>query len=121
MKFTGVNQGPQAAARFVLNDKIFFTRVQYAVIRPCGPNAGKNALDSFKPTDRPHLAIAVGETNSVQLTWPLSFTSFALQSSSGLGAAPWQAINTAPTVQSNLNMIALQPTNTVYYRLTRPW
>jgi len=121
MKFNGVNQGPQAAARFVLNDKIFFTRVQYAVIRPCGPNAGKNALESFKPTDRPRLAIAVVDTNSVQLTWPISFTTFTLQSSAGLGAAQWQAINAAPTVQNNLNVITLQPTNTVYYRLTRPW
>ncbi|MGQ9590347.1 MAG: dockerin type I repeat-containing protein [Planctomycetota bacterium] len=45
VKFLGVNQGPQAAARFVLSGKIFFTRVRYAVIRPCGPWEGVNWLD----------------------------------------------------------------------------
>ena len=29
IKFNGVNQGPQAAARFVLSDKIHFTRIRY--------------------------------------------------------------------------------------------
>jgi len=28
IKFQGVNQGPQAAARFALSGKVFFTRVQ---------------------------------------------------------------------------------------------
>jgi hypothetical protein len=45
IKFQGVNQGPQAAARFALSGKIFFTRVQYAVIRPCGTDAGVNLLE----------------------------------------------------------------------------
>ena len=49
LKFEGVNQGPQAAARFALEGKIFFSRVRYAVIRPCGPKAGANLLDSCKP------------------------------------------------------------------------
>ncbi|MCZ6795967.1 MAG: hypothetical protein O7J95_20355 [Planctomycetota bacterium] len=49
IKFNGVNQGPQAAARFVLNGKIFVTRVQYAVIRPCGPSAGVNRLEECNP------------------------------------------------------------------------
>src|SRR4029079_13062719 len=39
VKFNGVNQAPQAAARFVLSDKIHVTRVRYGVIRPCGPKA----------------------------------------------------------------------------------
>ncbi len=45
IKFSGVNQGPQAAARFFLSDKIYFTRVRYCVIRPCGPNEGVNLLE----------------------------------------------------------------------------
>ncbi|MBI4602819.1 MAG: hypothetical protein HY721_12755 [Planctomycetes bacterium] len=45
MKFIGVNQGPQAAARFLLTGKAFFTRVRYAVIRPCGPRSGINLLE----------------------------------------------------------------------------
>lgn len=49
VKFNGVNQGPQAAARFNLSDKIFVSRVRYAVIRPCGASAGVNLLESCKP------------------------------------------------------------------------
>lgn len=51
MKFLGVNQGPQAAARFQTSagGKIFFTRVQYGVIRSCGPDAGDNPLEDCKP------------------------------------------------------------------------
>ncbi|MBN1420341.1 MAG: hypothetical protein JXP34_16290 [Planctomycetes bacterium] len=45
IKFNGVNQGPQAAARFELSDKIFFTSVRYGIIRPCGPFAGQNPLE----------------------------------------------------------------------------
>jgi hypothetical protein len=45
IKFNGVNQGPQAAARFLLSGPIFVTRVRYAVIRPCGPAAGVNLLE----------------------------------------------------------------------------
>src|SRR4029077_5232166 len=57
MKFNGVNQGPQAAARFVLSDKIFFSRVRYTVIRPCGPKAGINLLADCKPVAAPGIGI----------------------------------------------------------------
>src|SRR5207247_1222207 len=49
VKFNGVNQGPQAAARFVTSGQIHFTRLRYAVIRPCGPMAGVNLLEGCKP------------------------------------------------------------------------
>jgi hypothetical protein len=72
IKFQGVNQGPQAAARFVLSGKIFFTRVRYAVIRPCGPNAGVNLLQDCKdestrilPTN---LTCLLNQAN-VELSW----------------------------------------------------
>lgn len=64
MKFNGVNQGPQAAARFVTSagGKIFFTRVRYAVIRPCGPEAGVNLLEDCKP--RLDVFFKRGDTNA---------------------------------------------------------
>src|SRR5690606_13431112 len=49
MKFLGVNQGPQAAARFVATAKIFVSAVRYGVIRTCGPDAGVNPLEDCKP------------------------------------------------------------------------
>jgi hypothetical protein len=55
IKFNGVNQGPQAAARFALSGKIFFTRVQYAVIRPCGPNQDVNLLEDCKTEVPPEI------------------------------------------------------------------
>lgn len=45
VKFSGVNQGPQAGARFVMSGKVHFTRVRYAVIRDCGSAAGINPLE----------------------------------------------------------------------------
>ena len=49
IKFIGVNQKPQAAARIFASSKIFVTAVRYAVIRPCGPRAGVNLLESCNP------------------------------------------------------------------------
>ena len=56
--FGGCNQGPQSLVRYfttpaVAGDPttgyIHVTRVQYAVIRPCGPYAGVNVLETNKP------------------------------------------------------------------------
>ena len=49
MKFNGVNQGPQAAARFWFTDEgaIHISRVQYGVIRPVGENAGVDPLEDL--------------------------------------------------------------------------
>ncbi len=56
--FTGVNQGPQSLVRYETmpaksgdptTGYIHVTRVRYAVIRPCGPYAGVNLLQSSKP------------------------------------------------------------------------
>ena len=49
VKFKGVNEGPQAAARFHFTDKIFVSRVRYAVIPSCGAKAGLNLLADVKP------------------------------------------------------------------------
>ncbi|MEW6237132.1 MAG: hypothetical protein AB1656_17255 [Candidatus Omnitrophota bacterium] len=46
MNFSGVNVGPQGAARFWYTDNgaIYISRVRYAVIRPKGKNAGVDML-----------------------------------------------------------------------------
>ncbi|MDG2125237.1 MAG: hypothetical protein P8J87_16150 [Verrucomicrobiales bacterium] len=59
VKFSGVNQAPQAAARFVASDKIHFTRIRYGVIRDCGPTAGINPLEECK---NPVVAVPIGIT-----------------------------------------------------------
>jgi hypothetical protein len=70
IRFNGVNQGPQAAARFLTsNGQVHLTRVRYAVIRPCGPLAGINQLEDCKP--KLPLSITAARTaDSVSLQWP---------------------------------------------------
>jgi hypothetical protein len=70
IKFDGVNQGPQAAARFQFSDKVFFSRIRYGVIRPCGPFAGVNPLADCKPVPV-EVAIGIVDTGdgSVTITW----------------------------------------------------
>lgn len=64
VKFYGVNQGPQAAARFVLSGKIFFTRVRYAVIRPCGPWADVNLLEDCGKEEPRGVPFVRGDANA---------------------------------------------------------
>lgn len=78
VKFDGVDVGPQAAARFVLNGKIFVTRLRYAVIRPCGANAGKNLLEAFKPRTDVNLAVGRTSDGRVRLSWPADADGFIL-------------------------------------------
>ena len=49
MNFSGVNQGPQAAARFWFSDNatVHISRIRYAVIRPVGIHAGVDMLSDF--------------------------------------------------------------------------
>jgi hypothetical protein len=56
--FTGVNQGPQSLVRYettpatpgdAASGYVHVSRVRYAVIRPCGPYAGVNVLQTNKP------------------------------------------------------------------------
>ncbi|MBZ0256424.1 hypothetical protein K8I31_10195, partial [bacterium] len=50
MNFTGVNQGPQAAARFWFGDgaAVHISRIRYAVIRPVGQYAGVDSLSEYE-------------------------------------------------------------------------
>lgn len=120
VKFNGVNQGPQAAARFTTSGKVFFSRVRYAVIRPCGPNAGVNQLEACKPPpERPTLAIArTGDT--LRISWPVAAAGFSLRQTAALPAMDWEAVGTAPVVEDGQNVVTLQAgTGTMYFQLAR--
>lgn len=120
MKFSGVNQGPQAAARFALSDKIFFSRVRYGVIRPCGTNAGVNPIIDCKPV---FLGLARATNGVLRLAWPAESTNFVVQSTSTLIPPQWQTVtNLTPTVEGGSNVVTIPNTGTnAFYRLrSRP-
>jgi hypothetical protein len=125
MKFNGVNQGPQAAARFAFGPnsppygKVFFSRVRYAVIRPCGPMAGVNLLADCKPSDSPRLNAGLGPNKTVRLAWPVNATGFTLQESTSLVPPNWSAVTALPVVTGNENVITLTNTTTRFYRLAK--
>lgn len=115
MNFSGVNQGPQAAARFVTSGKVLFSRVRYAVIRPCGPDAGVNLLEDCKG---PRLGIAQVAGGKLRFTWSINHPGVSLQFTETLGPdANWQPLADAPTEDGNNLVIELTPTGTGYYRL----
>jgi hypothetical protein len=112
VKFNGVNQGPQAAARFAVSGKIFFSRVRYAVIRPCGANAGVNLLERAKPQlkvslagDMVHFEWVAGQN------WDLEFTE-------PLQAGSWQPVTEVPGVVDFQNVLDL-PVSTAATRFFR--
>jgi len=118
VKFLGVNQGPQAAARFAVNGKIFFSRVRYAVIRPCGPYAGVNPLVDCKPVFL-GVAPATNGNGMLRLTWPAESTNFVLESTPTLLPTQWRTVtNPAPTVEGSTKVVTITNTGTdAYYRL----
>lgn len=120
VKFNGVNQGPQAAARFTANGKIFVTRLRYAVIRPCGPNAGQNLLEACKPPP-PDVTLAVSRTTDgrIRIAWPSSATGFVLQSTAAL-ATTWEPVPDAPVVEGDQSSVTVTPEGTRFYRLVGP-
>ncbi len=125
MKFNGVNQGPQAAARFVFGPngapfgKVCFTRVRYAVIRPCGPNAGVNLLADCKPSDTPHLAVSLGANKTVRFVWLASAAGFVLQETDNLTAPKWTPVAGAPVTEGENNVATVSISSTRFYRLAK--
>ncbi|MFN0130218.1 MAG: hypothetical protein ACKV19_26445 [Verrucomicrobiales bacterium] len=116
IKFNGVNQGPQAAARFVVDGKIAFSRVRYAVIRDCGPEAGVNLLESAKPT----LTVERTEGNLVRLRW-IAGHNWQLQFNDTLTPANWQPMTEDPIVENFQNVLDLAPGGPParYFRLVK--
>lgn len=127
VKFNGVNQGPQAAARFTTEDagdvqaKIAVTRVRYAVIRPCGPTAGVNLLEECKPppADIPLTIARVG--NDVQLSWPAAAEGFQVQGTPALTDPQWGVVNVTIEVVGDQNVATLPiGAGAQYFRLVGP-
>jgi hypothetical protein len=114
-----VNQGPQAAARFVVTGKILVSRLRYAVIRPCGANAGKNPLEEFKPVLPVPLEVAHMPDGRVRLGWASSAAGFVLQSTAALGSA-WETVSDAPVVEGDRLTVTVTPAGNRFYRLMKP-
>ena len=121
VKFTGVNQPPQAAARFLVGDKIFVSRVRYGVIRPCGPNAGANPLAAARPSVPLDLNLAnasPGQAPTLRLGWPVAAAGFVLQATTSLIQPQWQVVTNAPVIEANTNVVNLPAeAATTFYRL----
>ena len=125
MNFSGVNQGPQAAARFVINKPVgsqsspgvYFTRVRYAVIRPCGPMAGVNLLEDCKP---PTLSGGLRLGNSLTLSWTTNVSGYAVQMKTDLAQPQWTDVVVTPSTQGDQYVVTLPLTNTqAFFRLAR--
>lgn len=126
MKFAGVNQGPQAAARFVFGPnqppygKVFFSRVRYAVIRSCGPQAGVNLLADVKlGSTPPVLKARLNPDRALRLSWPAAAAGFHLEESPALAPGQWSTVTAAPTVEGSDNVVTLTPAGTRFYRLAQ--
>jgi len=118
MKFLGVNQGPQAAARFVLSDKIFVSRVRYGVVRSCGPDAGQNPLADCMPPVIPTLTAGLAsDPVQLELRWPADTTGYTLQKAESLGAPDWQPVPELPVIDGDSRVLRLSPSGPSYYRL----
>jgi len=125
VKFNGVNQGPQAAARFVVNKPtasqslpgVYFTRVRYAVIRPCGALAGVNLLEGCKP---PVLRGGISLGKDLSISWTTNAMGYALQTTADLTQSQWTPVALTPSIQGDRYVVTLQLTNTqAYYRLAQ--
>jgi hypothetical protein len=127
IKFNGVNQGPQAAARFVFSPtqapygKVGFSRVRYTVIRPCGPKAGVNLLADCQPADKPQLTARLNANRTIRFSWPMTATGFRLEESSSLVPANWTAVATAAVTEGTDNVvnISLAGGGARFYRLAK--
>ncbi len=116
VKFAGVNQGPQAAARFVVDGKIAISRVRYAVIRTCGPQAGANALEASKPP------LGVGRTaaGGIRFNW-IAGHNWNLQFTDAFAPGSWQPVAEAPVVENFENVLELPASEPAarFYRLVK--
>lgn len=122
MKFGGVNQGPQAAARFVCSDKIYVTRVRYGVIRPCGPDAGVNPIADCKPKPQEiHLAIRLADESHIEIRWPAEMTDAVLQQTDSLFPPQWTPVSATPEQVEDQNVVTLpiEKGQKRYFRLQR--
>lgn len=125
VKFTGVNQGPQAAARFTTRNagavraKIAVTRVRYGVIRPCGPLAGVNPLVDCQPITEVTLAFERAG-NNLRLSWPAAATGFVIQATPTLVPAAWSVVEATIEVLGDRQVATLPlGAETRFFRLAK--
>jgi hypothetical protein len=123
MQFRGVNQGPQAAARFVTTDsgdvqaKIPVTRVRYGVIRPCGPLAGVNPLEGCKPVSMEYEKTGT----SLKLSWPsVAEGNYVVESTPSLSEPNWTVTNLTVEVVGGRKVVTVPiGTGAQYFRLSK--
>jgi hypothetical protein len=117
IKFLGVNQAPQAAARFSVSDKVYFTSVRYAVIRPCGPQAGVNLLEECKPVDI-QLEFTFDSTTGLRLSWPMGTGNGVVQETTDLTTAEWSPVVDTPQEVDGFYVLEISPgAESRFYRL----
>jgi len=113
VKFSGVNQGPQAAARFFVSGKIYFSRVRYAVIRPCGPLAGVNRLAECR---QPTLRIR-REGGDARLSWTTAVEGWILESTDSLTTPNWLPVFNSPSIEGDEHVVLTPLAGTAFFRL----
>jgi hypothetical protein len=113
VKFYGVNQGPQAAARFFVSGKIYFSRARYAVIRPCGPFAGVNRLAECR---QPTLHIR-REGGDIRVSWTTAVEGWNLESTTDLTTPNWTPVFTSPVVEGDENVVLTPIIGKEFFRL----
>lgn len=118
LKFTGVNQGPQAAARFTANNKVFFSRVRYGVLRPCDVT-GFNPLAACKPVVNPAVSFSRGAKGALTLSWPLSAADFVLEQTGTLVSPNWVGVLGTPAVGATAISVTLTPNAATFFRLRK--
>lgn len=123
VQFRGVNQGPQAAARFTTADagdvqaKIAVTRVRYGVIRPCGPFQGVNPLAACKPVS---LTVDGSGPSGLKLSWPAESEGYAVQFTDNLTMPEWAVYSGQVQVVDGRNVVTVPiGTGTQYFRLVK--
>ncbi len=116
--FTGVNQAPQAAVRLKCSGRVHVCRVRYAVIRPCGPTAGQNLLETYHVTS---LSAAPDTNGLMRLSWPYREPQLTIQGASTLSAS-WSSFMGTPIPAEGVDaVVRLSPTNnSQFFRLYRP-
>ena len=89
------------------------------MIRNCGPNAGVNPLEEFKPVVIPEIAIERTMDGAVRLSWPASADGFKLQSTPSLDGGEWSPVAEQITVDEDQNVIVIESENTAFFRLAK--
>ena len=46
-----------------------------------------------------------GTNGMLRLTWPADGNQYTIQSTTTLGASPWQTVNVTPTIEGPLNVV----------------